>query len=551
MFCRKCGNEIPDDSEFCFKCGAKIELMDKDNEERPKHETKAGTLTEPIELPAPEPSITLGKEPDKPASAQISVSSPAPNERPVYTSRNGFDDPPLNEAADVNRAEDTSPKKKSKKKALFISLGAAVAVFLAIFIPIEIKEQHREFKYDEFGDNAIIHGYLGEDEDIIIPDTIKNKPVTQISPDAFKGTDIKTVTIGKNVHLVGSDAFRDCKNLTSVSFLENGSETVHIEYYDFYNCTSLSKVEMPKSDTIITLRSFAKCTSLQSISLDNVSLITNGGSFMDSGLTSVDISDNTHLYGGIFVGCKELETVNLNNIKSIPGAMFYGCEKLKSVEWNGLSDGEIDIGYNAFRDCSSLSEITTYSDGEEKTLKCPDDIKKLNPSVKIGENAFTGCDKFKNPEPQPTEPTPGTTEPEKQFHEVAGANLVGKTQQEFMAYFNYEYEEVQEMGWPVFKFADGAISVPKTTWDYNDGITTSVLMGGNCYLSSGLGKTDFVHIGMSVAEVFDILGETEIKSEMDDFITYDLYGYHFSLGITYYSGRVPYVTSGSVSKSGR
>ena len=25
MYCKKCGNEMPDNSEFCAKCGAKIE----------------------------------------------------------------------------------------------------------------------------------------------------------------------------------------------------------------------------------------------------------------------------------------------------------------------------------------------------------------------------------------------------------------------------------------------------------------------------------------------------------------------------------------------
>lgn len=32
MFCRKCGNEIPDDSIFCLKCGEKVETLEKPND---------------------------------------------------------------------------------------------------------------------------------------------------------------------------------------------------------------------------------------------------------------------------------------------------------------------------------------------------------------------------------------------------------------------------------------------------------------------------------------------------------------------------------------
>lgn len=33
MFCRKCGNEIPDDSVFCLKCGTKVEIVENKNQE--------------------------------------------------------------------------------------------------------------------------------------------------------------------------------------------------------------------------------------------------------------------------------------------------------------------------------------------------------------------------------------------------------------------------------------------------------------------------------------------------------------------------------------
>lgn len=35
MFCRKCGDEIPDDSVFCLKCGEKVETLEKPNDKIP------------------------------------------------------------------------------------------------------------------------------------------------------------------------------------------------------------------------------------------------------------------------------------------------------------------------------------------------------------------------------------------------------------------------------------------------------------------------------------------------------------------------------------
>ena len=32
MFCQKCGNQIPDDSTFCGKCGTKIEALQQDKQ---------------------------------------------------------------------------------------------------------------------------------------------------------------------------------------------------------------------------------------------------------------------------------------------------------------------------------------------------------------------------------------------------------------------------------------------------------------------------------------------------------------------------------------
>jgi hypothetical protein len=53
---------------------------------------------------------------------------------------------------------------------------------------------------------------------VVIPATYNNLPVTQIRPDAFKGTAITSVTIPDSVTYIDVAAFSGCASLTSVTF---------------------------------------------------------------------------------------------------------------------------------------------------------------------------------------------------------------------------------------------------------------------------------------------------------------------------------------------
>ncbi len=100
------------------------------------------------------------------------------------------------------------------------------------------------FKYEDYttvGINGVmITGYTGTDKDVVIPDYIEGKKVLAIGDNAFKNNkDITSVTFGKYVRTVGFKAFAGCSALKSVEF---NDDLQVIGAYAFYLDKALTKV---------------------------------------------------------------------------------------------------------------------------------------------------------------------------------------------------------------------------------------------------------------------------------------------------------------------
>jgi len=68
-------------------------------------------------------------------------------------------------------------------------------------------------------DGVIIAKYIGTKNEVNIPPSIQNNPVTGIGYNAFyKNNTITRVTIPNSVTYIGDYAFQKCTNLTSVTF---------------------------------------------------------------------------------------------------------------------------------------------------------------------------------------------------------------------------------------------------------------------------------------------------------------------------------------------
>jgi hypothetical protein len=98
------------------------------------------------------------------------------------------------------------------------------------------------FKLNKDRKSYTLVEYVGDDEDVEIPKTHRDKPVTAI--DGFTDNkNIETVEIPRGVQRIESHAFKGCSNLESVDFPKTLS---YIGDYAFRDCESLEEVVIPK-----------------------------------------------------------------------------------------------------------------------------------------------------------------------------------------------------------------------------------------------------------------------------------------------------------------
>lgn len=282
--------------------------------------------------------------------------------------------------------------------------------------------------------------------DFEIPETVET-----IYDAAFRGSGITSVTIPANAYLYDYDygcTFRDCKNLTEVTFKGEYDRGVGIVYGCFKGCTSLKKITFPKAvrGFDVGTSAFLDCTSLEEIvfpetcgsleldwnafenctSLKKVELPYNCGMIeigrnAFKGCTALEeivspfVCGNVTIMRQAFRGCTSLKALNFPKFYcgtvTIHDDAFRGCTALETIKFtppeqnfdvDKIYAGNIIIGKRAFRDCVALTSVKNTGNIEKiygGAFRGCVSLKSFTAGEKlqfIGKNAFYGCKNLKN-----------------------------------------------------------------------------------------------------------------------------------------------------------
>ncbi|MCD7729895.1 MAG: leucine-rich repeat domain-containing protein [Oscillospiraceae bacterium] len=193
-----------------------------------------------------------------------------------------------------------------------------------------------EYTYSSNG-VATITDYLGDETDVVVPETIDGYTVTAIGDGAFRNEkEITSIVLPDTVTSIGYNAFSDCKSLKELSIPSSvnsiGSRAFHnTPWYSLHKdgyfviadncliaytgneaevtvpeevrlictsafrndaCDNIVTVTLPKSVTVIDDNAFSLCHSLESINLpDSITSIGNSA-FRNTRLTSIRLPEN-------------------------------------------------------------------------------------------------------------------------------------------------------------------------------------------------------------------------------------------------------------------
>ena len=253
--------------------------------------------------------------------------------------------------------------------------------------------------YEQVGNEYKVAGYKGNDREIVVPNSWKDLPVTEIGKGVFENcTRLEKLTLpfvgankdGTSYGHIGY-IFGAVQRTESADFVPSSLKTViitggsTIDYGAFMYCASLESISIPESVTKVGNFAFEYCTNLTSVEFgenSQLASISCGMFEKCSSLKSIKVPDSvTYINDNAFEYCTSLESITFgenSQLNYIGELVFDACTNLKSIK---IPDGVLYLGGYAFGLCTSLESVIFGEKSQLKYIDCW---------------AFSGCSSLKS-----------------------------------------------------------------------------------------------------------------------------------------------------------
>jgi hypothetical protein len=266
------------------------------------------------------------------------------------------------------------------------SVGGGVGHLMAIALGCSLvmggalraqMSQHGDFQIWEEAGHVAIFSYNGTSENVVVPPTINNKPVTAVGSNAFfNNQTVRSISLPPNLERIEAGAFSQCEKLASILIPEG---VVFIGDDAFFACTSLQSATIGSQVKSIGRGAFGSCEKLENIVIpDSVESIGSGAFGGCVSLKTADIGDGvTEIGFDAFSVCRALETISIGSkVEKIGHGCFGGCFAIHNIT---LPENVTVIEEGTFELCTKLETVTISGN-----------------LTSIGRSAFLQCFALKN-----------------------------------------------------------------------------------------------------------------------------------------------------------
>lgn len=212
----------------------------------------------------------------------------------------------------------------------------------------EESESKEEYEYRIEDGKAIISSYLGEEEQVSIPEYLDGALVTRIESGAFYGKrSIKTLYIPENIQEIDEFAFQGCVNMTSLTI--EGNPIIKDKAFKY--CGSLTEINLSDDIDKLGIGVFEGCIALEYVELPRQLKAVPADCFKDcTALCVAIVKDHVASIGReAFSGCTKLIGMDFPiSMVKIEDMAFFNCTNMENVF---IPANVTQIDGNVFRDC--------------------------------------------------------------------------------------------------------------------------------------------------------------------------------------------------------